>query len=141
MAEVSEKEELKVVEKPFHPKGGKRLVRNSPKMEIAARMMGEAIARGDSMSKGELLRRAGYSKTVQRTPQKVTEKLSFQECLDKYLPISKIVRRHTELMDSVEDNVALKAAELGYRVRGHIVQKSAHLHANVGDVNVSWSDT
>lgn len=120
------------------PKG---LVKNSTRMQVAARLMAETISKGDVAKKtqGEILKEAGYAKSLVANPSHITRTKSFQALLEKYLPMNKIVQRHAELIESQTENVALNAVTLGYRVQGVVLDRSQHAHAVAhGVVTTGW---
>ena len=49
---------------------------------------------------GEVLREAGYSETVAKTPSKVTNTKSWKQLMDKYIPEEKLAEKHLQLLEA-----------------------------------------
>lgn len=87
----------------------------TPKQQRAAKLYAEAILEGKDQSQGEILKQAGYSKAIQKSPDKVTKTDGFQRALEKFMPMASIVERHTELMQQNDHlPTALKAVQDAY---------------------------
>ena len=92
----------------------------------------------------------GYSPETAKNPQQLTESKGFQELVEKYLPDDKLLKKHDEALEAnkvISANVfpggkdgkpvndfidvpdyqtRLKAVELGYKVKKHLVDKVEH---------------
>lgn len=89
------------------------------KQDRAAKIMAKSIVGQENKSKKQILKEAGYSKTGQLAPSKVTNTAGFQAALEKYLPHDFLVENHNDLI-SQRDNIpsAVKALDLAYEVKG-----------------------
>ena len=63
----------------------------------AAKAISENLRnKGKPKTLGKILKDAGYSKSVQEAPQRVTESLGFKDLIDKYLPEDLVSKVHGE---------------------------------------------
>ena len=83
-------------------------------------------------SKGEAMRKAGYSKSVSRQPKVLTESVAFKKALEKHLSVDKLMSKHDKALGAtkhvlledgnmieVDDHpTILKAVKMGYEIRG-----------------------
>ncbi len=106
------------------------------KQHKAAKLFAENILKGNTESTGKILRRAGYSPTTaDKAPVTVTKSPTFRRLLEQYLPLEKVVDRHSELLDDEESSIRLKAVELGYKAHGVIEKQgigSSHVILGIG---------
>lgn len=84
-------------------------VKGAPKSQLrapttkqikAAQLMAENGGKVKPLSKGEILKRAGYSKEVQDTPTKVTKSPVFQDLLDQFMPDNDLATVHKRLLNT-----------------------------------------
>mgnify|MGYP006199084943 CR=1 FL=1 len=88
-------------------------------MKAAKMYAGEIVSdKAAKLSKGEILRQAGYSNVTARQPSAVFDKPDFQALLDKYIPLDALTSRHAEILQTADEKIALNALELGYKVHG-----------------------
>jgi hypothetical protein len=66
---------------------------------------------------GQAMREAGYSEVYATNPKQLTETKSWKELLDKYLPDELLTARHSELLDSEDENIRLRSVQEGYKIK------------------------
>ena len=99
-----------------------------------ARVAKELVANGGIDKK--LLAKAGYSKAIQHNPHKVLNSKAFQELVREKLPDDKLLKTHEEALTATKVHgtdsdfieipdhaIRLKAVELGYKLKGKMVDK------------------
>lgn len=69
----------------------------SERMRKAAKLMAE---NGGGLSKGVIMKKAGYSEEIQNNPAKITNSTTFRELLDQYLPEDALANKHKELLEA-----------------------------------------
>ena len=72
---------------------------------IAVRKLSEIIRkskRQKGITIGRILREAGYSESVAKSPQRVTERKGWQELMSKHFPNENIAKLHKELLNKKE---------------------------------------
>lgn len=94
---------------------------------------------------GQIMREEGYSDNVANNPKNVTESKSWEMLLDEYIPESLVLKTHKEafeanrvvsartmgnadertddFIDVPDWQTRTKAVELGYKVRGKLINK------------------
>lgn len=70
------------------------------RMIKAAQLMAENGSKPKPSSKGEIMKKAGYSKTVQTVPSKITNSPTFQELLDSFMPDNDLATVHKRLLQT-----------------------------------------
>lgn len=80
----------------------KRTAKRAPtvRMKAAAKLMSENGRNGKVMSKGEIMKAAGYSKTIQEAPSKIMNSETFQELLEQAMPSESLTQVHKRLLNS-----------------------------------------
>lgn len=115
----------------------------TPNQEAAAKETLENLGKGKKVSLGKILRKHGYSEAVAKNPKIVTESKGWQQLLEEALPDSLLSSVHKRLVNKKEKIVvgvgkgfteiedtgqphsdALKAVEMGYKLKGRLVQKT-----------------
>lgn len=100
---------------------------------------------GKEPSDAEVMRAVGYSPNTARTPSKLTATKGWKEALEKYLPDDSLLMAHNEALKAVkivtshtepdktlpDHTIRLKAAELGYRVKGKLTESTTNIQVNV----------
>lgn len=109
----------------------------------------KVVGNGGNVTKAMI--EAGYSPNTANTPQKLTESKAWVELMDQYIPDDKLLLKHQEAMEAtkpigaqilidkdgktiskenegvieVPDHmVRLKAVELGYKVKGKLIENN-----------------
>lgn len=73
------------------------------KQKIAAKKLSENIRKqGQKKPMQEILQESGYSESVSKSPQRVTESKGWKELMDEYFPAEKIYRIHKKLLNKKE---------------------------------------
>lgn len=72
------------------------------KQKIAVEKMSENIRNLGSKSTGQILKEAGYSDSVSKSPQRVTESKGWKELMEDYFPTKKVFRVHKRLLNKKE---------------------------------------
>jgi hypothetical protein len=72
------------------------------KQKTAAKKMSENIRNSGSKSTGQILRESGYSDSVSKSPQRVTESKGWKELMEEYFPTEKVFRVHKRLLNKKE---------------------------------------
>jgi hypothetical protein len=72
------------------------------KQKIAVKKMSENIRNGGSKTTGEILRASGYSDSVSKSPQRVTESKGWQELMEEYFPSEYLLKKHRKLLNKKE---------------------------------------
>jgi len=72
------------------------------KQKIAAEKMSENIRNSGSKSTGEILKESGYSDSVSKSPQRVTESKGWKELMEDYFPTKTVFRVHKKLLNKKE---------------------------------------
>jgi len=94
---------------------------------------------------GKLLAKAGYSKAIQKNPNKVRNSQAFQELVREKLPDDKLLKTHEEALSATKVHgtdsdfieipdhaIRLKAVELGYKLKGQLIdRKDGQITINV----------
>ncbi len=69
-----------------------------------------------TMTKGEILEKAGYPASVQSNPQTVERTKSWQMLREKYLSKDLLTKTHNKLVKSENENIQIKAVDMGYKL-------------------------
>lgn len=72
------------------------------KQKTAVKKMSENIRNGGSKSTGEILKEAGYSESVSKSPQRVTGSKGWQELMEEYFPSEYLLKKHKKLLNKKE---------------------------------------
>ena len=88
------------------------------KQKKAFKAMGE---NGGIISKA--METAGYAKSITHATEKLTNSDGWKELLEKYLPDNKLARKHQQLLNSERQEIAIKALDLGYKVKSKFPQE------------------
>jgi len=64
--------------------------------------MSENIRKGGSKTTGQILKEAGYSESVSKSPQRVTESKGWQELMEEYFPSEYLLKKHKKLLNKKE---------------------------------------
>lgn len=80
---------------------------------------------------GQALKHADYSESSIKASQRIATGLGFRALLEKYLPDTMLVSRHSELVQSDNEDTALKAVKLGYQLKGHLEEQKQALALEV----------
>lgn len=89
----------------------------------------EKVMENNGFNVGKAMREEGYSPKSAKNPLQVTQSKSWEALLDEYLPESLIVKTHKEAFNAKRDGnkpdwqIRMKASELGYKVRGKLVDR------------------
>lgn len=92
---------------------------------------------GGNIAKG--MRAAKYAKSTTNRPEVLTKSKAWPELMEEYLPDLKLAQKHSELLDSERDDVALRSVELGYKVKNKIPKddgsgdKTVNIYVNLPD--------
>lgn len=85
-------------------------------------IIAEKGRRGEKIVKGEVLREAGYSKTLQQAPSKVFERRSFLELADELLPDDLILNSlRTDILKKPQRRYQELA--LGAKIKGMLIDR------------------
>ena len=84
----------------------------------------ELVANPTTSLRGAMLK-SGYAPATAQQPTAIVKGPSFQALLQQYLPQDKILRRHGELIETDNENVALGAVKLAHQVRGNLASDGA----------------
>ncbi len=103
----------------------------------------ELLGKGKRVSMGKVLKKNGYSAAMAKNPKQVTSSKGWNELLEEMLPDSllssvhqKVLKKkekivigvgkgYTEIVDTGQPHTdALKAAELGYKLKGRLTTKT-----------------
>ena len=93
--------------------------KNNPKpipSERKKRVLNELVANRGTMKSAMI--KAGYSPQYAKNPKQFRETATWQQLLDANLPDWLLAETHTELLDSKDKNVQLRAVDLGYKIKG-----------------------
>lgn len=89
------------------------------KAERVAELVATSINKGEAISVSAAMRQVGYSPSVIKSEAgTITKKLAFQEKFDKIIDDVHAINRHATLIDTDNEQVALRAVELAYKVKG-----------------------
>jgi hypothetical protein len=73
------------------------------KQKIAAKKLSENIRKqGQKKPMQEILKESGYSESVSKSPQRVTESKGWKELMEEYFPAENIYRIHKKLLNKKE---------------------------------------
>lgn len=75
------------------------------KQRIAVEKLSEIIRNSQgkkTITIGRILREAGYSESVCKAPQRVTQRKGWQELIKEYFPDDLLVKKHRELLNKKE---------------------------------------
>lgn len=74
------------------------------KQKIAVKKLSENIrnTKSKSTSLGKILRESGYSESVSKSPQRVTESKGWKELMEECFPTEKIYKIHKKILDKKE---------------------------------------
>jgi hypothetical protein len=73
------------------------------KQKIAAKKLSENIGKQKSKkSMGKILKESGYSESVCKTPQRVTETKGWKELMEEYFPTEYVYKIHKKLLNKKE---------------------------------------
>ncbi len=91
------------------------------KQKLAFKKMSEKVGSPgkSSVKMGKILREAGYSESVSKSPKKVTNSLGWRELLDYLLPDEVLLAKHLVLLNSKKLMVVAKALDLAYKLKGY----------------------
>ena len=85
----------------------------------------------DKKTARQALTDAGYSQGIADNPQMVTQSQGFLKLLDDMgLSDDDVATRHTQLMKSSNEQIAMKAVDTAYKVKGKYNQVSAKTQFN-----------
>ena len=91
------------------------------KQQKALKILSENI--GNSTSKpikmGQILKQAGYSDSVSRTPQRVTETKGWTELLQTYVDDEFVLKKLKKLFDSSNPMMVAKAIDITCKIKGY----------------------
>ncbi len=115
----------------------------------------EQVVENGGKGIGKIMIENGYSPNTAKTPQKLTESESWNLLLDKYIPEDLVLRTHKEafeanrtisartmgkadektddFIDVPDWQTRTKAVELGYKVRGRLINKFEGQIKNVNE--------
>lgn len=79
-----------------------QLIMATTKQKIAVKKMSENIRKGGSKTTGQILKEAGYSESVSKSPQRVTESKGWQELMEEYFPSEYLLKKHKKLLNKKE---------------------------------------
>jgi hypothetical protein len=68
----------------------------------AKKISGNIGNKGSKKSMGKILKEAGYSDSVCKTPSRVTESKGWKELMEEYFPADKIYKIHKKLLNKKE---------------------------------------
>ena len=72
----------------------------------------------DGESKSKALLQAGYAPSVARAPQMVTERVGWQELLNKHLSQQSLAQQHQGLLATGKEETKVKLLDMGYKLHG-----------------------
>lgn len=73
------------------------------RQKIAAKKLSENIRnQGSKKPMGKILKEAGYSESVSKSPQRVTETKGWKELMEEYFPNEYIYKIHKKILDKKE---------------------------------------
>lgn len=90
------------------------------KQQLAFRKLSENISKSGKkpLNLGSALRAAGYSESVCRSPQRVTETKGWTELLEQYFPDNLVLIKHKQLLESDNNRVVASAIDMAYKLKG-----------------------
>ena len=71
----------------------------------------------------EAMIKAGYSPNTAISPKKLRQTKGWQQLLEEYLPDEDLTKKHKEFLNSKKEEIGLKALDLGYKVKGKLVER------------------
>ena len=75
------------------------------------------------------MKKAGYAETTASTTGKLTNTDGWQELMQKYLPDSKLVKKHNQFLNSEREEIGIKALDMSYKLKGsYAPEKSLNLN-------------
>ena len=84
------------------------------------------VSEGKKPNLYQLQQKHGYTESSARG-YAVTRTKDWEKYMHEYLPDENSIKRHSKLIDSENENVALRAIELDYRLKGRLVNRSAKM--------------
>lgn len=73
------------------------------RQKTAAKKLSENIGnKGSKKSMGEILKEAGYSDSVSKTPSRVTKSKGWQELMEEYFPAEYLMKIHKKILNKKE---------------------------------------
>ena len=115
------------------------------KPKIRIKKVFEQVVENGGAGIGKIMIKNGYSPNTAKTPQKITESKSWEMLLDQYIPESLVLKTHKkafkanrvisarttgkadektdDFIDVPDWQTRTKAVELGYKVRGKLINK------------------
>ncbi len=106
------------------------------RQRVAAKLIAQNLLEKKGMKQHEIVRRAGYSKSVQTNPAQVTRSSTVVALLNEYIPIDSITKKHKELLESGDLKTEGDMVKLGYKVWGLGEAKSTT--NNIESVQIDW---
>jgi len=90
--------------------------------QVTNRQVALAKEMGANLSQptGHAMRKVGYSEHTIKKAGTTINSVGFQSLMDKYIPQDKILKRHSELVATDNEAVALGAVKLAHQVRGNM---------------------
>lgn len=99
------------------------------RQKLAMKKISENVG-NSSLKMGKVLKEAGYSESVCKTPQRVTKTKGWNQLFEEYLPEDLLFQKHRKLLDSKEPRDVIAALTLAYKIKGFYKGKEPEVPEN-----------
>jgi hypothetical protein len=91
------------------------------KQQKAVRIMSETMRNSTSkpIKMGQILKQAGYSESVSKTPQRVTQTKGWNELMQIYVDDEFMIKKLRKLFDSSNPMMVAKAIDMTCKLKGY----------------------
>ena len=91
----------------------KSITRDTVIREVQAKVM-----KGEKVSISEEMRKAGFSKSYSKHPERLTTSQEWKDEMDLFLPDITLLSKHKNLLNSKNERIALDSLKEGYNIKG-----------------------
>jgi hypothetical protein len=107
------------------------------------------VVKGSSIT--QAMKEVGYSDSTAKRTNKITRTQGWKELLETYLPDDKLLKAPSEALSATkwndftgdrepDHNIRLKAAEVGFKLKGRMNENNFLQQYNIGEMNLEFID-